>query len=465
MSFFRTVSGRGWPRWVRTDRLGASAPIHNNLGDLGEDERMMRHRKWGVTALISAALGALLLGLLMPPAASAAERSRKVSGWFGYWTDSADMISIAKNSKRVLGEVNIFWWHYSGPVNPVCTTTLSCPSPSSTPWTSTLLSTAARGLRAQGVDVYATHTDLNSGLAGSLSTYLAKKKNRRAIATRLTDWAVRAGVSGVDLDWENFAFNDGSQSWATTRPRLTATIRILSAKLHAKGLKLSVTVPGGYSPFLSDGSPNPGGGYSVYDWAALAPLVDRLRLMTYDYSWNRPGPIGPHAWTRAVVRSAIAQVGKENRSKIYVGLHQYGKAWYSRDDADDFITVGECSDSWRPSGSDAISLSVAEARALAADYGVTPRFDRPSREWTFTYVKTESGRYTNSKGKRRTAECRVQKEVWFGAKETAAGRMQIVKRRHIGGVAVWQLAGLDTGFFGAVRPYVKASNAKSKSRR
>lgn len=427
---------------------------------------MKRSRHLTGLALVAALVGALLAGLGSAPA-QAADRSRAVSGWFGYWTASDDMISIARSSGKVLGEVNIFWWKYAGPVNPVCTTTLACPSPSSTPHGSAALLAAAKGLRAQGVDVYATHTDLDSRLAGSLSQYLASKKNRRTMANQLTQWAVAAGVTGVDLDWENFAFNDGSSSWSTTRPRLTATIKILSKKLHAAGLKLSVTVPGGYQPFLSDGSPNPGGGYSVFDWAALAPLVDRLRLMTYDYSWNRPGPIGPHGWTRDAVRSAVAQVGEANRSKIYVGLHQYGKAWYSRDAADDYVTVGECDDSWEPSGSDAISLSVADARSLASDYGVSPRFDRPSREWTYSYVKTESGQYTNAKGKKRSAECQVRKEVWFGAKETAVGRMKIVKKQRIGGVAVWQLAGLDTGFFSAVKPFtsVKATKKKSKKKR
>ena len=52
--------------------------------------------------------------------------------------------------------------------------------------------------------------------------------------------------------------------------------------------------------------------------------ADDLRLLVE--------PARPHRaarWTRDAVRSAVAQVGKDNRSKIYVGLHQYGKAWYA----------------------------------------------------------------------------------------------------------------------------------------
>ncbi len=418
-----------------------------------------KSRRRHVAALALATAVALVTGMT-GSVAVAAEKSRAVSGWFGYWTSPQDMIEIAQGSNGVLGEVNIFWWSYHGSDNPVCTTTLSCPSPSATPWASQALLKSARGLQAQGIEVYATHTDLDGARAGSLSGYLAKKANRRAIADKLTDWAVKSGVDGVDLDWENFAFNDGSSSWATTRPRLTNAVKILGKRLHAQGLKLSVTVPGGYKPFLSDGSPNPGGGYTVYDWAALAPHVDRLRLMTYDYSWDRPGPIGPHGWTRDVARSAVAQVGQENAAKIYIGLHQYGKAWYDRDDSDDYITIGQCDPRWQPDGQDGVSLTPDEAIELAQDKGVTRRFDKPSKEWTFTYTKTEAGHWTNDKGKRRTAECEVQKVVWYGGTRTGVGRMKIVRQTKIGGIAIWNLASLDAGFFPALKPFVSAQNKR-----
>lgn len=419
----------------------------------------MRRQRW-TTGLVLALVTGLGLGVMSGGATAGAaepDRARTVSGWFGNWHTPTQMADVAKRSGRILGEVNIFLWSYRGPANPVCTIELACPSPSATPWTTSEMTAATKALQSQGVAVYATHTDLDADLSGSLSAYLAKKKNRTAIAKRLTDWAVAAGVDGVDLDWENFAFNDGSSSWGATRPRFTKTIALLSSSLHSAGLKLSVTVPGGYQPFRSDGTPNPGGGYTVYDWAALAPLVDRLRLMTYDYSWDRPGPIGPHWWAKQSVKSAVAQVGDENRHKIYVGLHQYGKAWYVRDADDDYVTEGDCPDSWVPTGPDRISMTPAEARSLAADYGVTPTLDRRSRERTFTYVKSEGGRYTNSNGKSRSRDCQVRKQVWFGSTDTAVGRMSMVKKQRIGGVAVWHLAMLDDGFFSSVQPYLKAA--------
>ena len=62
-----------------------------------------------------------------------------------------------------------------------------------------------------------------------------------------------------------------------------------------------------------------------------------------------------------------------------------------------------------PDGTDAISLSVAEARDAGRGVRGHPRFDRESSEWTFNYVKTETGRYTNGNGKSRPRNARSKK--------------------------------------------------------
>lgn len=380
-------------------------------------------------------------------AATSTQRSRLVSGWFGYWTDPSEMISIAKSSNGVLGEVNIFWWANGGAANPVCT--LSSSGVCQSGWTTTRFAQAAKGLRALGILVYATHTDLSYAMRGTLSSYLRKKSRRAAIAARFADYAVRAGVDGVDLDWENFAFNDGTSTWTATRSRFVKTIVLMSQKLHAVGKRLSVTVPGGYAPGSSSG------GYWVYDWKAIAPYVDRLRLMTYDYSWNRPGPIGPHDWTEKVLKSAVSQVGRANRRKLYVGAHQYGKAWYDRDSKDGYVTSGACAAGWRPSGSDAIVLSPSQAAGVARSYGVKPVFNRTAREWTFRYLKRESGTYRAKSGRRHSQVCNVWKESWYGDSRTAVGRAELVRKYRVGGLAVWQLGSTNSDFYPSLAPFTR----------
>ena len=162
------------------------------------------------------------------------------------------------------------------------------------------------------------------------------------------------------------------------------------------------------------------------------------------------------------MRSAVAQLGRAQRKKVYVGLHQYGKSWYLRDSADDYVTVGKCDDRWVPDEADAVALSPTEAfrwpAPTASDRGSTG-----PREFTFTYTKTVNGHWYNSKDRRRNRECQVRKQVWFGvprprpagcswfgATASAASRC---------GTRV-----LDGRFFPAVRPYLpaKAANKNKK---
>ena len=46
---------------------------------------------------------------------------------------------------------------------------------------------------------------------------------------------------------------------------------------------------------MFDGGRTDASGYWVYDYAAITPLVDDIRVMAYDYSIasGQPGPIAP----------------------------------------------------------------------------------------------------------------------------------------------------------------------------
>jgi spore germination protein YaaH len=62
---------------------------------------------------------------------------------------------------------------------------------------------------------------------------------------------------------------------------------------------------------------------AVQDWAKIAPLVDEIRLMTYDYTGAGslyPGPIGPLEWQEEVLKYAITKAPKE---KFVLGVHLY----------------------------------------------------------------------------------------------------------------------------------------------
>ena len=75
-----------------------------------------------------------------------------------------------------------------------------------------------------------------------------------------------------------------------------AFVAELSERLHADGRTLTVSVPPVYDARRTRRS-----GYWVYDYGAIAPLVDSIRVMAYDYSnaSTDPGAIAPLDWVSA----------------------------------------------------------------------------------------------------------------------------------------------------------------------
>lgn len=396
---------------------------------------------------------ALALGLaLSTPAHALTPRlitGPYVSGWFGYWEPDSVVEALAEQGGATVPEVNIFWWSFAGADRPLCTynTNSSCSTTGDTPWTNTHLDGQRRILQDAGIPVLGSIVD--GSKAGALSDYLASEETRSSYADQIVDWTLKAGLDGVDLDWEKFAFADGKGTWAQTKPRWIAMVQVLGAKLRARGLVLSATVPAGTYPFLSDGTPNPGTGYWVYAWSEIIDHVDRLRLMAYDYSYATAGPIGPWPWANEVVRSALAQVAvakPSNRKKVWLGIPQYSRNWV-RQAGGAYITRGDCPAGWTPvSGASGIpgmlSQSVARAQEIATREGLTPTWDPIYREHTFRYWIATDGTVD---GAPRT--CTAEREVWFADTRSAMAKANIVRDQRIAGVAVWEFGYVLDGFY------------------
>ena len=231
---------------------------------------------------------------------------RMVTGWLPYWNMSAAMASVTSNAK-VFTDVSPFWYSASG----------TAPSIHITSQTSGIdVPAIVKRLHSLNIQVIPTITDGTRWM--QMSTQLANSADRTAMVNRLVNVVVANNYDGIDLDWEQFAFNDGSSTWNTTRPRWIAFVRALSASLHARGKVLSVTVPAGLQT-QSDST-----GYYVYAWGAIGPYVDRLRVMAYDYAVSSAGPIAPMYWVDPVVAHAVTQV---DPAKIQIGVPSYGRDW------------------------------------------------------------------------------------------------------------------------------------------
>lgn len=197
-----------------------------------------------------------------------------------------------------------------------------------------------------------------------------------ALAAEVTD----GGWDGVSVDLEALAPRDEAG--------LTRFVSDLNASLPAgDSLTICISATTSHSAYAAMG----------YDLPALAASVDQVVLMTYDDHgpWEKtPGPIGPLGWQRDSVAALEQDVPAD---KIFLGVANYAYAW-------------------RPHSVD--SLTVAQARKLAARLHARPRWIAKAGEWT-------------AKARGST--------IWWSDKRSMSVRLKLARTLGVHGIAVWSL--------------------------
>jgi spore germination protein YaaH len=275
-------------------------------------------------------------------------------------------------------------------------------------------------MRNAGFKIIPTITDGTEKLV--LSKLLAKSSDRAKVTKSIMDLVMSKNFDGIDLDFEGFAFVDGTASWPATKPNWVLFVKELSAQLRAQGKMLSVTVPVHFP--LNERQK----GYTVYAWAEIAEAIDRLRIMTYDYSTGKPGPIGPIAWVERTLRYAISVMPA---SKVYIGLAGYGRDWVTKVDGICPANVSKVVST----KAKAATFIMRNAATLAATYGVTPTYNELYQEATFTYQKTYNG--NNASGQ--ATSCTATRTAWYQNPASYLARAQLVAKYRIGGLAEWTI--------------------------
>ncbi len=272
--------------------------------------------------------------------------------------------------------------------------------------------------RATGVRVVPSIVD---GMpAGAMAAVLADPGQRAVHVKALADFAAKGDYAGLDLDYESFAFKDDRATWATTRPAWVAFIGDLAERLHADGRTLTVSVPPVYDDGQTDAS-----GYWVYDYRAIAPLVDRIRVLAYDYSTTDPGPIAPLPWVQQIVDGTAKASG--DPSKLVLGLPLYGYNWV-------LSTAGTC-----PAKAEGrTTVSARAAPDLAKRRGATPVYDPTIGEWSFTYQLPVSDG---------TTSCTQTRQVRYVDGDGALARRSRALAADFGGASVWALGYDDDAFW------------------
>lgn len=384
--------------------------------------------------LFSAALIASLLGATTHAVAEEPKNPRKIlTGWIPYYSMKTSLPS-ALNNLDLIQEVMPFWYtlKYNGAQKKIVVSDLYTPANPSVP-----IATPLASMRAAGLRIIPTVTDGTQKLV--LSKELANPTSRNRLAADITTFVTTNNFDGIDLDLENFAFLDGNSSWAATQPNWVAFVKELSTQLRAKEKLLSMTSPVIFFP--TDRQK----GYTVYAWAQIAPYIDRLRIMTYDFSIANPGPIGPLAWTERSVQYAISVMPA---SKVFLGIPAYGRDWVTKVDG---VCPKEVAGVIKP-GAKAAAFVQRDALSLAQTYNVTPTYNQTFAEATFTYQKVYNGETTAGLA----TSCTATRTVWYQNTESVRTRALLVGKYRLGGITQWTLGMEDLATSQAVREVARS---------
>jgi len=405
------------------------------------------------------ALALLMIISLAPHAIAAENQPRKiVSGWIPYYSVktvmpfikklptlptpaanspvtcetneySAEDIALLNSSylytnKDLMKEVMPFWYTLKSPT--VIRDDYSTANPS---WP---IANTICLMRKSGLKLIPTITDGTDKLV--LSGYLAKPELRTTIVKTIVDLVNKYSFDGIDLDFEGFAFVDGNTTWPKTAPNWVLFVKELSVALRAQQKLLSISAPYAFNPAEKQK------GYYVYSWAEIASSIDRLRIMTYDYSVAKPGPIGAISWTEKTLQYAISIMPA---SKVFIGLPGYGRDWITG-------VTGTCPATAPPglkAGAKAATFRMNYAAAKAAIDQAVPTFDVKSSEATYSYQQTFNG--LTAKGA--ATACTVNRTVWYQNDRSYLERMNLVAKYRLGGSALWTLGMEDVAATTAMR--------------
>lgn len=398
-----------------------------NLTRYPKNPMQSRARVFRLSA-ISAALIIAMTALSPISTGVAQSPPRKIlTGWIPYYGMKTALPAAVANGD-LIKEVMPFWYTLKSETK---ITDLYTPSNPGVP-----IATPLTTMRDSGFQIIPTITDGTDKLV--LAKLLSVPKTRTQVVNTITNLVVANNFDGIDLDFEGFAFSDGTSSWPATQVNWDAFIRELSTSLHTLGKLLSVTTPVLFDPATGKK------GYYVYDWATISPLIDRLRIMTYDYSTTSPGPIGPITWTEQSVSYAVTVVAA---SKVYVGVPGYGRDWVTKVD-------GLCPSSVASvivPGAKAVPV-MRDIANLAASYGATSTYNNSFAEATFTYQKIYSGSSSNGL----QTSCTATRTVWFQNAQSFAARAQLVAKYRLGGITEWTFGMEDPTATDAIRQVAQA---------
>ena len=231
-------------------------------------------------------------------------------------------------------------------------------------------------------------TDFVPSVADFLNNPEARARFRREIGIFLASDHYR----GLMIDFESFPKKG--------QPGYVALLNELSSDLHAKGMKLYVSVQVRNEDF---------------DYVAISSAVDGVVIMNYDehYPGGTPGPVASQEWFSGNLEAAVKEIPKE---KLICAIGNYGYDWVERP------KKGKL-----PPGVADKSVSVQEAWIGSRDSEEDVDFDGDALNPHFSYLDDDNFRH----------------DVWFLDAVTALNEMRAAQTLGIQTFALWRLGAED----------------------
>ncbi len=161
----------------------------------------------------------------------------------------------------------------------------------------------------------------------------------------------------------------------------------------------------------------------------IAPMVDRVFVMAYDYHWRgsaTAGAVAPLAGPGGDVTSTLARfVEAAGPAKTILGVPYFGYDWpvaFQGPGADVSTPIGDYGGSWSVGYGAAIEF-------LGAHGSVEPRWDPTTSSPWFTYRDAKNDTY---------------RQVWYEDARSLAAKYDLAKEVGVAGVGIWAL-GMDAG--------------------
>jgi peptidoglycan-N-acetylglucosamine deacetylase len=246
-----------------------------------------------------------------------------------------------------------------------------------------------------GTEVFPLVNNFNGTNWIDIASFLSDPDARSLFRQQIDVFLASDKYRGLMIDFEDFSLSKGEAGFLDL-------LNELSHDLHAKGMKLYVSVPAN----------NP-----EFPYRAVSNAADGVILMNYDEHYagagGSPGPVASQDWFTKNLADAKKNIPTD---KLICAIANYGYDWPQRDKRGKI-----------PAGEKDVTVTVQEAWIDARDSEADVQFDDDAANPHVVYMDERD----------------MQHDIWFLDGVTALNQMRAARHLGIRTFALWRLGSED----------------------